>query len=156
MAWGLRHTIQAGNTNRDVLFSPGTLRSEWPLLGCAVLGRRSITGWEVCSCCRSTQCLPAADLPSSGTLVLTGLVRGEGTSLLTLPRDTFSQSFTLTAVPAWGKFTPIGHCWKMCSASWCKSWECRKRLEMVLCQGLGGCGEECVTLTVSALGIELV
>lgn len=43
--------------------------------------------------------------------------------------DIFSQSLVLTIASTWGKFTPNGHWWKLCSASWCNSSGCRKRSE---------------------------
>lgn len=110
--------------------------------------------WAVCSegekrhsrkgvfCCRTTRGLPAAHLPSSGMSALTGWVTGEDSLLQT--GDIFNQSLMII-VCTWGKFTLSGHWWKMCHASRCSSWGCRKRLESGALQGLGGCGEECLT-----------
>lgn len=72
---GLRHTIQAGNTNKErraFLSRQPQVRVTTTGL-CVVWVRRGITARKVCSCCPTTHCLPAADLPSSRTFVLRGL-----------------------------------------------------------------------------------
>lgn len=73
---GLRHTTEADNINKKRHAFPSgrsqvTVTTTW--LGMMWV-RRDITRWEVRSCCRSTHRLPAADLRSSGAVVLTGLV----------------------------------------------------------------------------------
>lgn len=102
---------------------------------------------------QNLQCLLAADLPSSGTFVLTRLVRGEDTLPQTLLRGQFS----------------CHSCWQLCLYEVNSLWmvtggRCAVPADatpksavrggrMVLCQGLGGCGKEYVASTVLILGI---
>lgn len=106
---------------------------------CVVRARRGTTAGKVWSAAEPQRvCLQHI----SGMFALTGWVTGEDSLLQT--GDIFNRSLMII-VCTWGKFTLSGHWWKMCHASRCSSWGCRKRMENGALQGLGGCGEECLT-----------
>lgn len=120
---GLRHTAEADNINKKRhAFPSGRSQVTVTTTGLGMMWvRRDITRWEVRSCCRSTHRLPAADLRSSGAVVLTGLVPQRDSPAPDAPLGTlFFLSFMLTDGSAQGNSAPLkGHWWQPCSGKGC-------------------------------------